>query len=597
MNQKITTISFSEIIRFVWRYFRRFYGLVILAYLAITVSILSELASPILLGWLVDTITSGKTEPAERFRQASYIVFMIFGQSILFHGSYRAAHFLNCWTDSEVERLVAAETLDRVQRFSADWHANSFVGATVTKIRRAMRAIHTFYDINCYDFFPAIGVALGLIVVIAFRQPLLSLAFAIFTIFWILLSFILVFLLVVPANRQANTHDSRLGATLADTIASNEIVKTFAGEKRESAYFEKISLDWMHIARHSWVRGNIVALIKTFLMILFKITVLGSAVWFWYKGVFSPGDVVFISASYMTLSVYLRNISDRIRDLNQAMNDMEDVVKFMNTPITVSDLPQAKKLLVKSGKIEFASVTFQYPNQRKPIFKDFSLTISAKEKVALVGHSGSGKTTFVKLLQRFYNLQRGTILIDDQDIVKVTQASLRQNIALVPQDSVLFHRSLLENIAYARPHAGREEIEKAAKQAHIDEFIRNLPNKYETPVGERGIKLSGGERQRVAIARALLADYPILILDEATSSLDSKSEKLIQDAIAHLLKNRTAIIIAHRLSTIKFVDRILVFEGGRIVEEGTHRQLLRKPDGFYRKMFQLQAGGFLGDEY
>ncbi len=590
-------VSFSEIIHFVWSYFRRFYGMVILAYLAIAVSILADVATPVLMGWLVDTITSGKIEMAERFRQAIFIVFIIFGQSLIFHGSYRVAHFLNCWTDSEVERLVAAETLERVQRFSADWHANSFVGATVVKIRRAMRAIHTFYDIICYDFFPAIGVSLGLIVIIAFRQPLLSLAFGVFTVFWILLSFILVFSLVVPSNRQANIHDSRLGATLADTIASNEIVKAFAAEKRENAYFEKISLDWMHVARHSWTRGNIVALLKAFLMILFKIVILSSAIWFWYKGDFSPGDVVFVSASYMSLSVYLRNISDRIRDLNQAMNDMEDVVKFMNTPIAVADIQKPKKLTVKNGKIEFANVTFQYPNQRKPIFKDFSLTIAAKEKVALVGHSGSGKTTFVKLLQRFYNLQRGTILIDLQDVSKVTQTSLRQNIALVPQDSLLFHRSLLENIAYARPHASKEEIEKAAKQANIDEFVKNLPRQYQTLVGERGIKLSGGERQRVAIARALLADYPILILDEATSSLDSKSEKLIQDAIAHLLVDRTAIIIAHRLSTIKFVDRILVFDGGRIVEEGTHLQLLRKPDGVYRKMFKLQAGGFLTDEY
>ncbi len=590
-------ISFLEIIRFVWQYFRRFYGMVILAYLALTIAVLSDVATPVFMGWLVDIITSGKTEIAERFRQALFIVFIIFGQSLIFHGSYRIAHFLNCRTDSEVERLVAAETLERVQRFSADWHANSFVGATVTKIRRAMRAIHTFYDIICYDFYPTVAVSIGLMIVIAFRQPLLSLVFGVFTFFWILLSFILVFFLVVPANRQANLHDSRLGATLADTIASNEIVKAFAAEKRENTYFEKVSLDWMHVARHSWVRGNIVALLKAFLMIIFKVVVLGGAVWFWYKGSFSPGDVVFISSSYMVLSAHLRNISDRIRDLNQAMNDMEDVIKFTHTPIAVSDLPGAKKLIVKNGKIEFAHVTFQYPNQRKPIFKDFSLTIDAKEKVALVGHSGSGKTTFVKLLQRLYNLQRGVILIDGQDIAKVNQTSLRQNIALVPQDSVLFHRSLLENIAYARPNASSEEIEKAVQQAHLDEFIKNLPNQYQTMVGERGIKLSGGERQRVAIARALLADYPILILDEATSSLDSKSEQLIQDAIAHLLLDRTAIIIAHRLSTIKFVDRILVFEGGHIVEEGTHRQLLRKPDGFYRKMFQLQAGGFLTDEY
>lgn len=588
-------IAFSEVFKFVWSYFSRFPLTVILAYFAITISSIADILSPILINWLIDTITIANIAEAERFKQALFIVFVIFGQSLVLHSSYRIAHFLNCYTDSQVERLVAAEIHDRVQRFSTDWHANSFAGATVTKIRRAMRAVHSFFDIFCYDIYHTATILAGLIIITTLKQPLLGLIFGLFSVIYVILSLIMVFYFVVPANRESNRCDNRLGATLADTIAGNEIVKAFAGEKREEEHFKKISTQWMLAARNAWMRGNIVAMLKNILMAIVKLLVLGGAVWFWHQGDFTPGDVVFVFSGYFILSGYLRPVTDRIRELNQSINDMEDVIHFIKTPIGIIDIHNAQKLAVKKGKIEFKNISFCYPNQPKPIFDNFSLTIRAKEKIALVGHSGSGKTTLAKLLQRLYNLQIGKILIDNQDIAKVTQNSLRQNIALVPQDPALFHRSLLENITYARPNASKKELEEAVKKAHIDEFIQSLPSGYQTFVGERGIKLSGGQRQRVAIARALLADYPILIMDEATSSLDSKSEKLIQDAIANLLKQRTAIIIAHRLSTIKFVDRIIVLDNGKIAEVGTHSALVRKTNGIYKKLFELQASGFLGE--
>ncbi len=227
-----------------------------------------------------------------------------------------------------------------------------------------------------------------------------------------------------------------------------------------------------------------------------------------------------------------------------------------------------------------------------PVFDDLSLTIEPGEKVALVGHSGSGKSTFVKLIQRFYDLNGGRITIDGQNVAGVTQASLRGKIALVPQDPILFHRSLAENIAYGRPDADLKAIRSAARLAEADGFIQTLPDGYDTLVGERGVKLSGGERQRVAIARAILADLPILILDEATSSLDSISELSIQRALDRLMQDRTTLVIAHRLSTVRQVDRILVFEKGRIVEEGTHEALLTQKGGIYRRLFETQAGGF-----
>ena len=251
-----------------------------------------------------------------------------------------------------------------------------------------------------------------------------------------------------------------------------------------------------------------------------------------------------------------------------------------------------KEILVKNGDINFQDLNFSF-NETRKVLEDINLIINPGERVALIGPSGAGKTTFVKLLLRLYSPTSGKILIDGQDISKITQDSLRKNISMVPQDPILFHRTLSENISYGKQDATKEEIEKAAKLAHCDEFIKNLPYGLETFVGERGIKLSGGERQRVAIARAILKNAPILVLDEATSSLDSHSEMLIQDALNILMQGRTTIVIAHRLSTIQKMDRIIVFDNGKIIEEGSHNDLLNKSDSLYKKLWTLQAGGFL----
>jgi ATP-binding cassette subfamily B protein len=252
-------------------------------------------------------------------------------------------------------------------------------------------------------------------------------------------------------------------------------------------------------------------------------------------------------------------------------------------------LRDAHPIRIGSGGIAFENVTFHYGSHREALYRDFSVSIQPGERVGLVGHSGSGKTTFVKLIQRLYDVNGGQILIDGQDISKAKQASLRSQIAIVQQEPILFHRSLAENIAYGRPGASQAEIERAAKLASAHDFIERLPKGYSTLVGERGVKLSGGERQRVAIARAFLADAPILILDEATSSLDSESEVLIQKAMERLMQGRTTLVIAHRLSTVKSLDRLLVFDRGRIVEEGKHATLVRKDKGIYRRLFERQA--------
>ena len=580
-------ISFVETVQFCWGFFKRFPLFVFLAYFCITLNILAELLHPLALGWLVDYVSAIPEPTYENFVTGFWLAMILVFQGVFYHLTQRGAHFLNCYTDSRVERLVAAETLDRVQHFSADWHANAFAGSIVTKIKRAMRAVHDFYDIFCYDIYPVIGVTVGIIILVTLRSPVLGLIFFVFSIFYTILSILLATQYVAPKNREANLHDNYIGAALADTLSSNATVKSFAGEQRENTKFGKVSYLWMIAARWSWIRGNIVALTQAIIINGLKFVIMGGAVYLWYKGTFTPGDVAFMFSGYGMIMGYLRTIGDRIRDMNQAMNDMEDTIIFHQTPIQVKNTPGAKVMNVNKGEIEFKDISFEYPNQTSAVYEDFSLTIQAGQKIALVGHSGSGKSTFVKLLQRLYDVQKGEVVIDGQNIAKVTQESLRDNIALVPQDPILFHRSLAENIAYGKPSATMEEIEKAAKLAHAHEFIDKLPNRYDTLVGERGIKLSGGERQRVAIARAILADCPILVLDEATSSLDSESEKLIQDALHHLLEGRTSIIVAHRFSTIKEVDRILVFEEGEIIEDGSFEALIEKK-GTFAKLWELQ---------
>jgi ATP-binding cassette subfamily B protein len=344
-----------------------------------------------------------------------------------------------------------------------------------------------------------------------------------------------------------------------------------------------------------WLAFNLTDIAQSVVMTLFKFALLIPVVIFWANGKATVGDAVFVFSSYNLIASHLRSIGERIREAQKSASEMEDIVAFSRMPFFVDDLPDARNLEVRKGAVEFRGVEFQYSNRTQPIFRNLNLAIAANERIALVGQSGGGKTTFVKLLQRLYDLRRGEILFDGQDISQITQKSLRRAVGVVPQDPILFHRSIAENIAYGRPNATPAEIRRAAKLAHADEFIEKLPEKYATFVGERGVKLSGGERQRVAIARAILADTPILILDEATSALDSKSEKLIQDALANLMSGKTVIIVAHRLSTIKSVDRILVFENGKIVESGRHGELLRQKNGIYRRLFELQAGGFIAE--
>jgi ATP-binding cassette subfamily B protein len=323
-----------------------------------------------------------------------------------------------------------------------------------------------------------------------------------------------------------------------------------------------------------------------------RASVIGGSLLLWMAGRASPGDVTYVLTSYYIIHAYLRDVGMHINNLQRSVNDMEELVDIYDEPFGIADAVDARPIEIRGGHIVFEDVTFHYGGYPTPLYDGLSVDIRAGERVGLVGRSGSGKTTFVKLVQRLYDISGGRIMIDGQDIAKATQLSLRSRIAIVQQDPILFHRSLADNIAYGRPGSSMAAIEQAARLANAHDFITRLPKAYNTLVGERGVKLSGGERQRVALARAFLADAPVLILDEATSSLDSESEALIQQAMDRLMKGRTSIVIAHRLSTVRSLDRILVFDRGEIVEEGNHAALIARAGGIYRALFERQAMEF-----
>jgi ATP-binding cassette, subfamily B, bacterial len=579
---------YSSAFRFAWDYWQRWPWALAAVFATRIGSTLVDVTVPIAAGRLVE---AASTTPAEGMQNAlsALMLFLLLAALVPL---IRYIH-LRLWNRlaSNVLRQIVYDGFASVQRFSADWHANAFAGATVRKITRGMWAFDSFGDTLMFGLIPALVVAFGVTILFAWRWPVLGLVAGTGITIFIVASVWLSVGWVAPAARNAQESDSCIGGYLADTIGANAVVKAFGAEAREQGAFAEIADTWRSRSLLAWNRSVDTGLIQSIILWLLQGALLGCGLWLWVKGRATAGDIAYLVATQLMINGYLRDVGQHVRNLQKSVNEMEDVVTFRATQSDVRDRTNAMALKVPRGGIEFNDVTFRYVGQSEPLYNELSITIRPGERVGLVGHSGSGKSTFVKLIQRLYNLDNGRILIDGQDIAHVTQESLRQAIGLVPQEAVLFHRSLAENISYGRPDADFDQIEKSAELAYANEFIDRLPLRYETLVGERGIKLSGGERQRVAIARAILAGTPILILDEATSSLDSVSEALIRDALDRLTKGRTTLVIAHRLSTVQRLDRILVFDHGRIVEQGTHAELITRPDGQYRRLFEVQTEG------
>jgi ATP-binding cassette subfamily B protein len=551
----------------------------------------ADLFMPLFSGHLIDALTLGAADPAAR-RSAwlafGAIVALGLSSMILRLGGLQAIVPFTLRIMSDVAR----DAFIRVQRFSTDWHANSFAGSTVRKITRGMWALDLLNDTILMALLPSFAVLMGSMILLGLHWPSLGLVVAIGAAVYIPMVIMFSTRYIAPAARISNAWDTRVGGTLADALTCNAVVKSFGAEAREDARLMRVLDRWRRRVRRTWLRYNYTAAAQFAVLLCLRASVIGGSLVLWIAGRASPGDVTYVLTSYYIIHAYLRDVGMHINNLQRSVNDMEELVAIHDEAIGIADAADAQAIDIAGGRIVFEDVTFHYGGHRMPLYDGLSVDIRAGERVGLVGRSGSGKTTFVKLVQRLHDVSGGRILIDDQDIAKATQQSLRSQIAIVQQEPILFHRSLAENIAYGRPGAGWAAIEQAARLANAHEFILRLPKGYGTLVGERGVKLSGGERQRVALARAFLADAPVLILDEATSSLDSESEALIQQAMERLMKGRTSIVIAHRLSTVRSLDRILVFDHGEIAEQGSHAALIGRPGGLYRSLFERQATEF-----
>jgi len=537
------------------------------------------------------------------------LIFYVAGFNGLFWILYRVATWANNAYEPKVMANLKQQSYDHLMGHSYSFFVNNFAGSLVQKVNRFARAFERITDDLIWNLLPLFVRIIAILVVVFFINKWIDLVILIWTI--IFLSFNITFSRwKLKYDIKAAEMDSRATGYLSDTIANQNTIQFFNGFNFESKGYKKVTDEQSKITQLAWNLDAIIEGGQAFLSFAIEFALFFYAIKYWEQGLITIGVFVLLQAYVLNIINQLWGFTRLVRNVYQGYADAKEMVEILLLPHEIKDVPCAKELAVKNGEIEFKDLTFsffketafrpaEYPasaSQSRKVLNNINLIIKQGEKVALVGPSGAGKTTFVRLLLRLYSPTSGKILIDGQDIGQVAQESLRKNISMVPQDPILFHRTLAENIAYGKRGALKEEIEKAAELAHCDEFIKDLPYGLETYVGERGIKLSGGERQRVAIARAILKNAPILVLDEATSSLDSHSEMLIQDALNNLMSGKTTIVIAHRLSTIQKMDRIIVIDGGRIIEQGSHQGLLENENSLYKKLWELQAGGFFKSE-
>ncbi|MEO5927922.1 MAG: ABC transporter ATP-binding protein [Patescibacteria group bacterium] len=502
---------------------------------------------------------------------------------------YRVAGFLQGGVQAGVSRDAMTDSLSHTLKHSYRFFQDQFTGSMMRRIQRLSESIERIMEWFLWTIVPLFVSTIGIGVIVWRESWVLGVGMVVWMLIYVLSNYgIAIWKLKYDLDRsEKNTVQN---GVMSDILSNTSTVKAFAREGFEKKLFFKAAEEWREARMKTWLIGETNNAIQYIFIIFLEVGIVFYAIKRWEVGLLTVGTFAMYQLYIRSITQNVYGMGRLIRSFFEAIADAKEMIDVIEMPVEVPDLPEARPIAVKGAIIDFQDVGFQYGGGSM-ILKSFSLSIASHEKIALVGSSGAGKSTVTKLLFRFYDVTRGAIHIDGKNIAKVTQKSLREAMSIVPQEPILFHRSLRDNIAYGKTNASEKDIIAAAKKAHCHEFISKLPKGYDTFVGERGVKLSGGERQRVAIARAILKNAPILVLDEATSSLDSESESLIQDALRELMKEKTVIVIAHRLSTIMQMDRIIVMEKGKVVDQGTHDQLLKKV-GIYKKLWNIQAGGF-----
>jgi ATP-binding cassette subfamily B protein len=539
----------------------------------------------------LDVIINFSGDKSQIWQIALFPILLGGGLWLLTETMFRVYDFTSAYAYPKFLSNIRLSMFDYVQRHSYDYFSNNFSGSLANKISDIADGSLRILTLIAELFIPslvAFAIALSIFATIAPEFALLMLV-------WIAIHIGLSLLFAKRCSKLSFAHSesrSTLSGKIVDSLSNNLNTRLFSRHRQEAQQIHTQLTDTQNkhgttlrlIAKIRIAQGSMCFLITGILMVYLLVNR-------WQADLVSTAEVTYIFYTSWNITIMAWISGSEMPNLFKEIGICKQGLATIMQPHELIDAPNAKKLKITKGEIVFDDVSFNYQRNNN-LFSKQSMTIKAGESVGLVGFSGSGKTTFVRLILRLFEIQKGRILIDKQNIAKVTQDSLHQQIAMIPQDPILYHRSITENISYGNLKASDAEIIKAAKQADCHEFIMELEQGYETLVGERGVKLSGGQRQRISFARAILKDAPILILDEATSALDSVTEKTLQDSLEKLMQKRTTIIIAHRLSTLAKVDRIIVFDQGHIIEEGTHSQLL-KQKGNYAKMWNMQAGGFL----
>jgi len=546
--------------------------------------------NPLMLGRVIDEVASNPVPAGQILETFGGYILIFFVVNLLGQAGSKLQDWSVWKLQLRANYELATISFEQLSKQSMNFHNNRFGGSLVSATTKFINGYSNLIEVFIYAWVAIIATAIFTVAILTPIVPLYVAALAVLLTIYVVVANTL-FKRILPLNAVAANAQNKLSGVLSDIVTNILSVKTYGRESYEFGRFEEANKEVLEAdSKRMWsstTRQIVTSALTVVIMMLVVMFITGGNAWF---GI-SAGSLAMIFTYTMSLAMQFNRIGSSLAQTNRAFGDAHDMTAMLDEPRLVADKPNASKLELSRGDIDFEDVTFAYSDEddQNKVFRDFSLRIPAGQRVGLVGKSGSGKTTLTTLLLRLSNLQEGKILIDGQNIADVTQVSLRQQVGYVPQEPLLFHRSIHDNIAYGCPDASTEEVREAARKANALEFIDELPSGFDTFVGERGVKLSGGQRQRVAIARAILADTPILVLDEATSALDSESEKLIQDALQNLMRGRTSIVVAHRLSTVASLDRIVVLADGGIVEDGTHKELVAK-GGEYSKLWNRQIG-------
>lgn len=592
----ITHAAVREVLREYWLQYRSQPFSTITSFLAPAIgTILVFFVPPLVIAELVNRLASG-----ENVSLGSVWVYIALFGGLWMFGEVLWRLGQHFWIKIEAQGMnnLSRLAFERLVKRDYDFFVNSFVGTLTKNISSFTRGFETVTDILVYNIFSNVFSLVFATVILWHYSPWIPAILLMWMVFGISVG---IPLIRRRAKLIAERHEaaSKMVGRLSDAITNIFAVKSFAKESQEEQRFGE------HVDDYSvkWRRAGDYQNLKFYsvmspIYVASNLTGLIASIYFISQFNLQAGVMVIIFSYYQQITRIFWEVNHVYRNLESAVSEASEFTQMLLEPPKVEDAVGAPDLRSEDNSVEFKNVGFGYTGLgglSHLFLENFNLKINENQRVGLVGPSGGGKTTITKLLLRFLDVQSGGITIGDQDISQVTQKSLREVVSYVPQEPLLFHRSLFENIAYGKDGATEEEVVRAAKLARADEFISVLPEGYQTLVGERGVKLSGGQRQRIAIARAILKNSPILVLDEATSSLDSESEKHIQEGLWELMKDKTALVIAHRLSTIKHLDRIIVLQGGKIVQDGTHDELIKTP-GLYATLWSHQSGAFLADE-